>query len=99
MDVGDVLALASGTKRGRLGQEAVQRIERGRSNVLSMAQSGQAVYGVNTGFGPLCDVQISAEQTNKLQYNLLLAHAVGVGEPIAPRLSKIMMNEVSVYPR
>ncbi len=91
MDVGDVLALASGTKRGRLGQEAVQRIERGRSNVLSMAQSGQAVYGVNTGFGSLCDVQISAEQTNKLQYNLLLTHAVGVGEPIAPHLSKIMM--------
>ena len=56
-----------------------------------MASSSKAVYGINTGFGPLCDVQITPNETNKLQENLLITHAVGVGQPIAPQLSKIMM--------
>jgi histidine ammonia-lyase len=49
------------------------------------------VYGVNTGFGPLCDVQITSEETSTLQKNLLITHAVGVGKNIDKQLSKIMM--------
>jgi len=49
------------------------------------------VYGINTGFGPLCDTQISPEDTNLLQKNLLITHAVGVGDPIAKSISKLML--------
>ena len=42
-----------------------------------MAASDKAIYGINTGFGPLCDTQISPEETNLLQKNLLITHAVG----------------------
>ena len=56
-----------------------------------MANSDVATYGINTGFGPLCDVQISPAETSKLQENLLITHAVGVGNPIDKKLSKIMM--------
>jgi histidine ammonia-lyase len=56
-----------------------------------MADSDKAIYGINTGFGPLCDVQITPVQTSKLQENLLITHAVGVGNPIDKELSNIMM--------
>ena len=56
-----------------------------------MAHSSKVVYGVNTGFGLMCDVQISTAQMTKLQENLLISHAVGVGNPIDRELSKIMM--------
>ena len=49
------------------------------------------VNGINTGFGPLCDTQITPEETNLLQTNLLITHAVGVGEPIAKEISKLML--------
>ena len=56
-----------------------------------MAKGPKPVYGINTGFGPLCDVQITPALTSKLQKNLLITHAVGVGKNIDKQLSKIMM--------
>ncbi len=90
LTVDKVLALASGELKGSV-QSAEEKIKACRAKVEKMAQSDKAVYGVNTGFGPLCDTQITPEQTSLLQYNLLISHAVGVGEPIAPELSKMMM--------
>jgi len=74
-----------------LNDEAIQKVKDCRKKVETIANSGKAVYGINTGFGPLCDVQISVEETNKLQKNLLITHAVGVGNPIDKEFSKIMM--------
>ena len=59
-------------------------------NVEAIVNSGQTVYGINTEFGPLCDTQISKEETSKLQENLLISHAVGVGNPIK-RNFKLML--------
>ena len=42
-----------------------------------------AVYGVNTGFGFLADVRISADEIRKLQRNLIRSHAAGVGAAAA----------------
>ncbi len=85
------LALAHGTLKGTLSPAAWERVNASRASVERMAAGDKAVYGINTGFGPLCDTQITPEQTSKLQENLLLSHAVGVGEPIAPLLSKLML--------
>src|SRR4029078_53163 len=41
-----------------------------------------AVYGVNTGFGFLADVRISAAEVRALQRNLIRSHAAGVGAPL-----------------
>jgi histidine ammonia-lyase len=49
------------------------------------------VYGINTGFGPLCNSIIDSEKTGELQRNLLLSHSVGVGNPISRELSKLML--------
>ncbi len=86
-----VLAIAKGELRAVISNEAKDNVIRCRKHVEAMANGNKAVYGINTGFGPLCDVQITAEETNKLQENLLITHAVGVGSPIDKHLSKIMM--------
>ena len=68
-----------------------KRIIQSYERVQKMALSEKAVYGINTGFGPLCSTKISTDETESLQKNLLLSHSVGVGNPIAPELSKLML--------
>lgn len=86
-----VMKIAHGELKAGLAPKAIQQIQACRKKVETMANSSKAVYGINTGFGPLCDVQITPKETSKLQENLLITHAVGVGNPIDPLLSKIMM--------
>lgn len=83
--------IAQGNVKAELCQEAIDKINKSRQRVEKMAASDQAVYGINTGFGPLCDTQITPEETNLLQKNLLITHAVGVGEPINKAISKLML--------
>lgn len=91
LTVNKVIAIAEGTLKAIITKEAENSIIECRRKVEVMANSDVAIYGINTGFGPLCDVQITPEQTSKLQANLLITHAVGVGNPIDKKLSKIMM--------
>ncbi|TRX54791.1 histidine ammonia-lyase [Fulvivirga sp. M361] len=90
LTIGKVIDLARGKRTGIL-KEVTPKINKSRNIVEKISQSDKAVYGINTGFGPLCDTQITAQETVQLQENLLLTHAVGVGKPIDKELSKIMM--------
>ncbi|RXP46496.1 histidine ammonia-lyase [Lutibacter sp. HS1-25] len=74
-----------------LCKQATTHVEKSHKTVLDVAQKEKAVYGINTGFGPLCDTKISKENTSKLQRNILLSHSVGVGNPIDFELSKLML--------
>lgn len=85
------IEIAKGTKVGILSESVQDKINKSSDIVQSIAKGSKAVYGINTGFGPLCTTQISPNQTRELQSNLLKSHAVGVGEPIADIISKIMM--------
>ncbi len=91
LTVDKAIAIAKGELKGVLTSETIEKVNSCRAKVETMASSPKAVYGINTGFGPLCDVQISVDETSKLQENLLISHAVGVGKPIDKELSKIMM--------
>jgi len=91
LTVNKAIAIAQGILKATITEEAIKKINDCRHKVETIASSNKAVYGINTGFGPLCDVQITPEQTSKLQENLLITHAVGVGNPIDKELSKIMM--------
>jgi histidine ammonia-lyase len=88
---GIALDLGRGLIKGTLCPEVLARIRRNHMDVAHMALGKKEVYGINTGFGPLCTTIISAEDTRKLQQNLLLSHAVGVGDPILPEISKLML--------
>ena len=51
----------------------------------------QTFYGINTGFGSLCNVRITADQIEQLQQNLVRSHACGVGDEVPPEIVKIML--------
>jgi len=85
------ISLAKGEVKGEFSAEAIQKISASNQNVLAIAKGESLVYGINTGFGPLCDTRISSEATSELQRNLLLSHSVGLGEPIDPFIVKLML--------
>ena len=86
-----VQEIANGNLKAIISDEAKEKIISCRNKVEIITKKDKVVYGINTGFGPLCDVQISPEETNQLQKNLLITHAVGVGNNIGKQLSKLMM--------
>jgi len=59
--------------------------------VVAGGDRAPAVYGVNTGFGALAEVRISADQVVRLQQNLVRSHASGVGSPLAREAVRGMM--------
>ena len=87
----DFLEIQKRKKQIILSEQSKKQIEQSNRNVNHIINSGQVVYGINTGFGPLCETKISEEDTKKLQHNLLISHAVGVGNPIKKELSKTML--------
>jgi len=87
----DVLEIAKNPSKAKLNTQAKDQILNSKKNVQKIVESDRTVYGINTGFGPLCDVKISEEETAQLQHNLIISHAVGVGKPIDKELSTIMM--------
>jgi histidine ammonia-lyase len=88
---GICLDLASGKVRGAIDDKAAARIRSSWEEVQKIVRSQKPVYGVNTGFGPLCDTHISEEDTSRLQVNILKSHSVGVGKAIPREIARIMM--------
>lgn len=74
-----------------ISQYQREKIRQSRRSVEEIVEKGEVVYGVNTGFGPLCNTVISKEHTAKLQDNILRSHSVGVGKPIPAEIAKAMM--------
>ena len=56
-----------------------------------LAEPGQTYYGINTGFGSLCHIRISAAETEELQYYLVQSHACGTGEEVPQGIVRIML--------
>jgi len=71
--------VAYGKAQVKLSRKAIPKISRCRKYVEEIIRKGGTVYGINTGFGKLCRVKISPSEIEKLQKNLVLSHAVGVG--------------------
>ncbi|MEP1032560.1 histidine ammonia-lyase [Ekhidna sp.] len=91
LTAGIALSIAKGNTKGILSKNAREAVNKSADAVKVIADGEQAVYGINTGFGPLCTTQISKAETNTLQKNLLMSHAVGLGEPIRDEIAKLMM--------
>lgn len=91
LTVGDALDIAHGKAKGVLVKEAIERINASQGHVQAIIAHHATVYGINTGFGPLCDTRISDEDTRTLQYNILQSHSVGVGDPIPAEIARLML--------
>ncbi|GED29708.1 histidine ammonia-lyase [Brevibacillus centrosporus] len=77
----DVVAIARGGARIELTKEAIENVRRSRSMVDRMVEEQRVIYGITTGFGKFSDVMISGEDVSKLQENLIMSHACGMGDP------------------
>jgi histidine ammonia-lyase len=75
-------AVARAGRRVSLQPGAARRMEASRRAVETRLSSGDAVYGLNTGFGKLASVRVAPEHLNALQHNLLRSHCAGVGAPL-----------------
>jgi len=86
----DLTALATGAP-ARLAPEADVRVRASRSLIEDVLRRGDAVYGVNTGFGALKSVRIGDEDVGRLQINLLRSHAAGYGPELEPGAVTLML--------
>lgn len=79
-------------KQLALSEEAIVNIEKCRKYLDDkMKSNSEPIYGINTGFGSLCNVKISNENLSKLQENLVKSHACGTGEEVPHEIVKIML--------
>ncbi len=91
LTAGIALSIARGTTMGIISPERDKEIRRSAAIVSKIANGDSPVYGINTGFGPLCTTMISKEETKILQENILKSHSVGTGEPVPDEIAKLMM--------
>ena len=79
-------------KQLALSTKAKQKIKACRDYLdKKMEHSDAPIYGINTGFGSLCNHKISNDDLGKLQTNLVLSHACGTGDKVPDEIVKIML--------
>ena len=91
LKLSSLIEIARNKARVHLAGEARERINKSRALIETWVAEGRAVYGVTTGFGALCDVTISREETRRLQENIIMSHSAGVGEPLAEEIVRATM--------
>ena len=75
----------------RLANSSKLKIKRSRNRLNNSIDEGNVIYGVNTGFGKLSDVQIEKADQELLQLNLIRSHATGIGEPLSIGICRAIM--------
>ncbi len=76
----------------QLSPEAQKNIEKCRNYLdQKMTEQDRTYYGINTGFGSLCQVKISPEDIETLQENLVLSHACGLGDEVPQEIVQLML--------
>lgn len=73
-----------------LSTQALEKME-DNFRFLSRFSDQKLIYGINTGFGPMAQYRINAENVLQLQYNLIRSHCSGSGNYLAPELVKALM--------
>ncbi|GGW35458.1 histidine ammonia-lyase [Arenibacter certesii] len=91
LTAGTALSIARGSIKGEISSTTREKIQSSFSVVANIVEKGDPVYGINTGFGPLCTTKISKAEVKTLQTNILKSHSVGVGPPIETEIAKLMM--------
>jgi len=82
MTLADLTAIARDGAQAKLTEGSEKRIRATRRLVEKWVEDEKTIYGITTGFGALSDVAISRKDTRRLQENILMSHAAGVGEPL-----------------
>ena len=95
--VGEPLSIADVVRVARDGADvaippgARTRMEASRNYIERLVAEGRTVYGVTTGFGKLASERIAPADVKQLQRNLIVSHAMGVGEPLPTEVVRAML--------
>ena len=87
----ELQAIHAGCQPLVMDPQALPAILASAAVVRRAAEGSEPVYGVNTGFGKLASTRISEADLALLQQNLIRSHSVGVGEPLAPAVLRLML--------
>jgi len=75
-----------------LSEETIQIIGKSRAFLENIVKTNEwPIYGINTGFGQLCDKIIPPKDLDQLQVNLVRSHSCGVGEEIPDHISRLIL--------
>lgn len=74
-----------------LSPAAIERVRRNRAFLDEKLTQGKVHYGINTGFGSLCNVVVSPEDLSLLQENLVCSHACGMGDRVPAEIVRWML--------
>ena len=91
LQLSEIRALYDSGQTVALAPAAIAAIRSGADAVARIADRGEAAYGINTGFGRLASKRIPRDQLELLQRNLVLSHAVGVGDPLSPSVVRVVL--------
>src|SRR6478735_8175868 len=91
LTIADVEAVARHGARVALDVHARERMQEARDVIDRLVASGEVVYGVTTGFGDLASTFIPPEDAARLQENLLVSHAAGVGAAFPREVVRAML--------
>jgi histidine ammonia-lyase len=92
LDIEEIREIIENKKSLALSEEAIYNIEKARKYLDDkMKENKTPIYGINTGFGSLCNVKISSDNLTKLQENLVMSHACGTGEKVSKPIVRLML--------
>jgi len=75
-----------------LSDESVALIQKSKAFLdQKLGESEDPIYGINTGFGALCDIKVSKAELSKLQENLVVSHACNIGDEIPQDIVRLML--------
>lgn len=91
LSLDDFVDVARNYRKVVLDENAIIRMQKSRDVVEHFVENDVVSYGITTGFGNFSDKIISKKETSKLQENLIITHAVGVGEPFDIEIARGIM--------
>ena len=87
----DVHDVAHGLANVQIAQEAMMKVHSSRAVIERIVEGNETVYGINTGFGSLVHTQVSKDDVEQLQLNLIRSHATGLGPNLPTEVVRAMM--------
>ena len=91
LTIEEVVRVSRLREEAEIPAEARVAINHSRAHVEAMLKSGDAIYGLTTGFGKFSDKRIADEDTEELQRNLIVSHSCGTGEPLPTEAVRAVM--------
>jgi len=83
--------VVQGTAAVTLSSEAEEAVSHTRQYLEGkLSDEGAQFYGINTGFGSLCNVRIPREELVTLQENLVRSHATGMGDVVSEEITRLI---------